>query len=306
MVSPRKGGCRPGPYLHAWQCNRGDNRDKGSTRVCVHDHLFGEKSEWRLLDIGNGKYHIQLVSPRKGGSRPGPYLHAWECIPGDKRDDGSTFVCVHDNLYGDKSEWRLIQLDASGKVGPNHGRIVGTSFIESVLTGRYAFDACKATVDPMNRGSEGGWNHKNVKSARCVDGNYYDKAMWRFLSRDDGTFFIEAKTSNRFLLDPGEKIDPKNRGAEGGWVGENVQPVVTADANYNNRAIWRLVSQGDKTFVIENEETHRYLFCGGSEENVADKRGKEGGWVQKTVPDLITVDANYYNRVIWKISGIRF
>lgn len=92
--------------LYVPECD-GDNRDAGSTYVTVHDSKY---SLWRLIPLGDGKFHIQLVGSRKSNGEPGPYLHAWDCGPtyNDYRDDGSTRICVHDKLWGDKSEWSII------------------------------------------------------------------------------------------------------------------------------------------------------------------------------------------------------
>ena len=76
-----------------------------------------------------------------------------------------------------------------------------------------------------------------------------------------------------------------------------MKPAVTADANYYNRAIWILENKGKGNYFIRNQETNRYLFLGGSK---VSKRGAEGGWVAKTVPSVLTTDANYYNRALFK------
>jgi len=172
-----------------------------------------------------------------------------------------------------------------------------TYLIENVVTGRYVFDAANKVV--TKRGAEGGWIGKYVKPALGVDANYYNKAVFRLVRRKNGTYFIEGAKSNRYLFDAGVKLNlkKKRRGAEGGWVGKTMKPAVTADANYYNRAIWVLENKGKGNYFIRNQETNRYLFLGGSK---VTKRGREGGWVAKTVPSVLTTDANYYNRALFR------
>merc|ERR1712150_216421 len=182
--------------------------------------------------------------------------------------------------------------------------------IENTVSGRYVFDAAVnysrkdglAWVDPKKRGGEGGWVGKYVKPALGVDANYYNRAIFRMVKRKDGTYFIEAARSNRYLFDAGVKLNLKKakRGAEGGWIAKTIKAAVTADSNYYNRAIWILGNKGKGNYFIRNKETDRYLFWGGAEANVSKVRGKEGGWTAKTVSPVITTDANYYNRALFK------
>lgn len=135
LVGKRTSGGIPDPYLHVGDCNAGDKRDTMSTYVCAHDNFSGEQSAWRLIPAGNNAYHIQLVGKRTSGGNMGPYLHVSEVKADDRRNgtktNGSTYVCVHDCLMGDtaifpsddfmypyscvhddllgcKSKWRLI------------------------------------------------------------------------------------------------------------------------------------------------------------------------------------------------------
>jgi len=117
MVGKRKEGRPAGPYLCAYQVYDSDictsGGDGESTRVCVHDQLFGEKSLWRVIHARNDLYHIQLVGERKKGhfpqiydSRsPGAYLRA---APKERGDVNSTYVSVHDELHFDVSLFRLL------------------------------------------------------------------------------------------------------------------------------------------------------------------------------------------------------
>jgi len=115
-------------------------------------------------------------------------------------------------------------------------------------------------------------------------------------------FLINSETQ-RLLFQDGPVIKGA-RGAEGGWLassGFQSPHVVGADANYYNRAYWRLVPQGEY-FLIENLETKRYLFQDGAP--IKGDRGAEGGWLASSgfqSPNVVGADANYYNQALWKI-----
>ena len=139
----------------------------------------------------------------------------------------------------------------------------GKYFIENVSTKRYLF----STGDKIkcNRGDEGGW----LSSPNCVgaDANYYNRAYWKFVPQGDGKYFIENLETERYLFQTGDKIKG-DRGAEGGWLcnsGFEAPSCVGADANYYNRAYWKLEPQGEDRYFIVNVETQRYLFQDGSE-----------------------------------------
>lgn len=69
-------------------------------------------------------------------------------------------------------------------------------------------------------------------------------------------------------------------GGEGGWL---YSPgVVGSDANYENRAFWRISRESNKRYFIRNIVTGRLLFLGSSYRAVGS-------------------DANYYNRGYWNI-----
>ena len=94
------------------------------------------------------------------------------------------------------------------------------------------------------------------------------------------------------------------RGAEGGWLpssGYRAPHVVGADANYYNRAYWKIIPKGGGKFFIENVHTKRYLFQSGP--HIKGKRGAEGGWLPSSgfrAPPVVGADANYYNRAYWR------
>ncbi len=109
-----------------------------------------------------------------------------------------------------------------------------------------------------------------------------------------------------FIFSVGEPITGK-RGDEGGWKassGFESPNVVGADANYYNRALWKIIPQKNDSFIIENQETGRYLFSDGKP--ITGKRGDEGGWKASSgfeSPNVVGADANYYNRALWKIKS---
>ena len=84
------------------------------------------------------------------------------------------------------------------------------------------------------------------------------------------------------------------RGDEKGWKassGFEAPKVVGADANYYNRAYWKLIPQRNDTYFIENVRTQRYLFQDGDE--IKGARGDEKGWKASSgfeAPDAVFRD----------------
>ncbi|WP_341529994.1 lamin tail domain-containing protein [Nostoc sp. UHCC 0302] len=178
--------------------------------------------------------------------------------------------------------------------------------IENQETKRYLF----STGEPIKgqRGDEGGWlTSSGFESPNVVgaDANYYNRAVWKIVPSGD-SFLIENQETKRYLFSDGEPIKGK-RGDEGGWLassGFESPKVVGTDANYYNRALWKIVPSGD-SFLIENQETKRYVFSDG--EPIKGKRGDEGGWLASSgfeSPKVVGADTNYYNRALWKITTI--
>ena len=178
-----------------------------------------------------------------------------------------------------------------------------TVFIENLETKRYLFsDGASIKGD---RGAEGGWLvSSGFESPKVVgaDANYYNRAYWKIIPSGE-YFLIENLETKRYLFSDGAVITG-NRGAEGGWLASSgfASPnVVGADANYYNRALWKIIPTNGG-FLIENLETKRYLFSDGSP--ISGDRGAEGGWLASSgfaSPNVVGADANYYNRAIWKI-----
>ncbi len=178
-----------------------------------------------------------------------------------------------------------------------------TVFIENLETKRYLFsDGSPITRD---RGAEGGWLASSGFASPNVvgaDANYYNRAYWKIIPSGE-YFLIENLETKRYLFSDGPVIQG-NRGDEGGWLissGFASPNVVGADANYYNRALWKVIPTNGG-FLIENLETKRYLFSDGSP--IKGDRGAEGGWLSSSgfeSPKVVGADANYYNRAIWKI-----
>ena len=98
------------------------------------------------------------------------------------------------------------------------------------------------------------------------------------------------------MFQDGPKIKG-SRGAERGWKassGFEAPAVVGADANYYNRALWKIIPQGGDKYLIENLETKRYLFQDGPV--MKGPRGAEKGWAASSgfkAPAVVGADANY-------------
>lgn len=134
----------------------------------------------------------------------------------------------------------------------------GMYFVENCETGRYLFQAGDGIKG--NRGDEGGWlTSSGFESPPVVgaDANYYNRAYWIIISQGDGKYFFENTETQRYLFQTGNPMSG-NRGGEGGWKissGFASPPTVGADANYYNRAYWRILDQGKGRYFIENVET---------------------------------------------------
>ena len=107
----------------------------------------------------------------------------------------------------------------------------------------------------------------------------------------EGIYFIENVQTKRYVFQDGEPIKgADHRGDEGGWL--QSPKVVGADANYYNRAYWKIIPQGSGKYFIENVTTQRYLFQDG--EPIKGKRGDEGGWKASSgfeAPKVVGSDA---------------
>eukprot|EP00930_Biecheleria_cincta_P082392 TRINITY_DN7212_c0_g1_i2.p1 TRINITY_DN7212_c0_g1~~TRINITY_DN7212_c0_g1_i2.p1 ORF type:complete len:901 (-),score=164.77 TRINITY_DN7212_c0_g1_i2:209-2857(-) len=209
-------------------------------------------------------------------------------------------------LHSDHDTWTCMPATSSAPV----------FLIESVETGRYLFDSAPGLASEgdhvgQKRGQDGGWDNENVRPAVMADANYYDKALWKLVGHESGNFLIESVETGRYLFDSARGIAAEGahvgnkRGEEGGWDNEHARPAVMADANYYNKALWKIIEDETGRFLIESAETGRYLLDGArglaSEGfHVEDKRGEDGGWIHENARPAVTADANYNNKAHWK------
>ena len=133
-----------------------------------------------------------------------------------------------DSNYYNRAYWKITQ------DGDKH-------VIENIVTRRYLFQ----TGEPMkgNRGDEGGWlASSGFESPPVVGADTHsdDRAHWKIYQQDDQYHFANTGTNGRFLFLSGGKIEGKP-GDEG--VDFDGPPTVGADANYYNRALWKLIKQ---------------------------------------------------------------
>jgi len=89
----------------------------------------------------------------------------------------------------------------------------------------------------LQRGAEGGWIGPNTKKALSADANYYNLAIWKVQHNSNGSISLINTQTKRMLFDSGDKFEGA-AGAEGGWIGAHIKPLLTTDANYYNRAMW--------------------------------------------------------------------
>ena len=180
----------------------------------------------------------------------------------------------------------------------------GTVLIESVVNERWLLEAGPDRRVGKIRGQEGGWTGHNCKPVVSADDNYYDRAMWKIVPTDsDGVVLIESFATERYLLEAGPDGKVGSiRGREGGWIGQNNKPVVSADNNYYDRALWKLVPSGSPNeFFIVSVVNERYLFETGPDRRVGNVRGLEEGWIGQNSKPVVSADDNYYDRARWKL-----
>ena len=178
----------------------------------------------------------------------------------------------------------------------------GVYFVENVKTRRYLFQSGEKIKG--KRGDEGGWSAASGFEAPPVvgaDANYYNRAYWKIIPQGGGKYFFENVETQRYLFQRGDPIKGE-RGSEKGWKEETgfaAPGTQGTDANYYNRAYWKILPQGDSRYFIENVETQRYLFQDG--DPFSGNRGDEGGW-NPQAPPVLGADANYYDHAYWKLE----
>ncbi|MDZ8183678.1 MAG: lamin tail domain-containing protein [Nostoc sp. ChiSLP02] len=290
--------------VSGWQIASGVGRNKAFT--------FPQGT--KLAPGQSVRVYTNEVHPESGGFSCGSGVSLWK----DSGDEGrllDTQGNVVSGLAYDSNGNFTKTTTTNGKTAPVETASTDAKlnellnkpvFIENQETKRYLF----ATGDPIKgeRGDEGGWlASSGFESPKVVgaDANYYNRAIWKIIPSGD-SFLIENQETKRYLFSDGEPIKGK-RGDEGGWLassGFESPKVVGADANYYNRALWKIIPSGD-SFLIENQETKRYVFSDG--EPIKGKRGDEGGWLASSgfeSPKVVGADANYYNRALWKITTV--
>ena len=170
--------------------------------------------------------------------------------------------------------------------------INGVYSIQNLATERYLFQ----TGDGLSgtRGTEGGWQSSNGFEAPHVvgaDNNNSNRVLWTIIPQDGNRYIIENDETKRYLFQDGHKIG--EREDEKGWA--QAPSVLGTDANYYNRAYWRIIPQDGDKYIFENVETGRYLLQDG------DKiQGKPGD--ESKAPPVVGADANYCSRAYWKLT----
>ena len=93
-----------------------------------------------------------------------------------------------------------------------------------------------------------------------ADANYFGRAFWKLIAKGGGKFLIENFVTGRYLLQDGPPIEG-NRGTVRSWSpGVKAPLVVGADANYEDRAYWKILLSENNGFLFENIKTRRYLL----------------------------------------------
>ena len=272
------------------------------------DANYYNRAYWKIIPQGSGRYFIENAETKRYLFQDGGK------IKGKRGDEGgwlassgfeSPSVVGADANYYNLAYFKITKVDVQPE---EEEKFEGVYFIENAETQRYVFQAGHPIKG--DRGAEGGWKASSGFEAPKVvgaDANYYNRAYWKFIPQGDGKYFIENVETKRYLFQDGKPIKG-DRGAEGGWKassGFEAPNVVGADANYYNRAYWKIIPQGSGRYFIENVETKRYLFQDGGK--IKGKRGDEGGWLASSgfeSPSVVGADANYYNLAYFKIIKV--
>ena len=139
------------------------------------------------------------------------------------------------------------------------------------------------------RGSEGGASIQN--SILGSDANYYNRALWKISNDGHGRYLFENYETKRYLFSQGDEI-PGDRGCERGV--KEAPLCLGSDDNYDDRALWRIISKEDEKYLIESVVNFRYVLSEGETPSAG-----EGGWLRS--PGCVLADANYEDRAIWEI-----
>jgi hypothetical protein len=110
----------------------------------------------------------------------------------------------------------------------------------------------------VDRGSEGGTRIGN--GILGSDLNYYNRAFWKILNHGQGRYLFENYKTRRYLFSEGDVLQG-NRGCE--RVATEAPPCLGSDANYDNRAVWKIVHHGEGKYLIESVVNFRYVLSYG-------------------------------------------
>ena len=139
------------------------------------------------------------------------------------------------------------------------------------------------------RGLEGGVSNGNYITG--TDSDYYNFGSWKILYQGEGQYIIENYENRRYLYSDGDEI-PDDCGSEDGVA--EAPPCLASDANYDNRALWKIIQQGEGKYLIQSEVNFRYVYSQGEPPiSVA------GNYVHD--PRCVMSDANYDDRALWEI-----
>ena len=181
---------------------------------------FSAVAKYFIKNVHTKRYLFQTGDKIKGprgsevGWLPSTGFEAPKCVGSDAN-------------YYHRAYWKLIPQDDD------------KYFIENLHTKRYLFQTGEKIKGP--RGSEVGWlSSTGFEAPKCVgtDANYYNRAYWMMEPQEDGKYFIVNVETQRYLFQDGDEMKGE-RGSEDGWL--EAPNCVGADANYYNRAYWRII-----------------------------------------------------------------
>lgn len=178
-------------------------------------------------DIAEGKYFIENVET-------GRYLFQdSEKNIGNCGFETSPVVGADSNYYN-LAYWKIIPIGGD------------MYYIQNAETQQYLFQDGERIQG--ERGNEGGWKACSgfeAPSTLGTDTNCSNRVNWKIIPQGCDKYFIENVETQRYLFQDGCKIKGM-RGDEGGWKassGFEAPKVQGADANYYNRAYWKLLKQ---------------------------------------------------------------
>jgi len=275
-----------GAHVADKRCQDGGWGHEGIKPAVMADVNYHNKALWKIVQheacvliesVETGRYLFD--------SAPDGHVGDIRCQDGGWIHENIKPALMADANYYNRALWKIVEHE-------------GGILIESVITGRYLFDSAPDDHVGDKRGQDGGWINEEVSE--------FNKMIAKLLEQNSG-FLIESVVSGRYLFDSAHGVAAdgvhvgEKRGQEGGWVHNNVKPALMSDANYNNKALWKIVKNESDCFVIESVETGRCLFDSAPDGHVGDKRCQDGGWIHKNIKPALMADANYYNRALWKI-----